>query len=165
MKDLAGLQYYPNLNLQASYIIVAQGSSMASDAGKDAYSIGVGINIPLQLGRRTAATEEAEATLRANQLNYRAIENNVKAEIQDFHFQLESIGHALDLYNEGLLVQAQSALESALSAYSTGSLDFLNLLDTLRTLLHVRLGYIEQQSNYQQTLAALERSVGGTLVQ
>ena len=91
-------------------------------------------------------------------------DNQIAGGIQDFHFQLESIGHALDLYNEGLLVQAQSALESALSAYSTGTLDFLNLLDSLRTLLHVRLGYVEQQSNYQQTLAALERSVGGILV-
>ena len=159
------MQYYPNLNLLASYIIVAHGSSMASDAGKDAYSIGVGINLPIQFGRRSAATEEAEATLRANQLSHRNVENNVRAEIHDLHFQLESISHTLDLYNEGLRVQAESALESALAAYSTGKLDFLNLLDSQRMLLHVRLGYVELQSNYQQTLAALERAVGGTLVQ
>jgi cobalt-zinc-cadmium efflux system outer membrane protein len=162
MKDLANLQYYPNFNLQASYITVARGNSMASDAGKDAYSVGLGINIPIQLGRRTAATEEAEATYQANQLIYRSVENNVKAEIEDLHFQLQSIARTLDLYNQGLLAQSQSSLESALFAYSTGKLDFLNLLDSERMLLQARLGYVEQQSNYQKTLAALERAVGGS---
>ena len=164
MKDLASLQYYPNFNLQASYITVAKGNSMASDAGKDAFAVGLGINIPIQLGRRSAETEEAEATYEANQLHYRNVENDVKAEIRDLHFQLQSIGQSLDLYSNGLLTQSQSALESALSAYSTGKLDFLTLLDSERMLLQVRLGYVEQQSNYQQTLAALERSVGGSLV-
>jgi cobalt-zinc-cadmium efflux system outer membrane protein len=161
MKDLAGLQYYPNFNLQASYITVARGSSMAPDAGKDAYSVGVGISIPIELSRRSAAKEEAEATYRANQLSYHNTENDVKAEVEDLHFQLQSIGRTLDLYNQGLLVQSQSALESALSAYSTGKLDFLNLLDSERMLLQARLGYVEQQANYQKTLAALERAVGG----
>jgi len=164
MKNLAGLQYYPNFNLQASYITVARGTSMASDAGKDAYSIGIGMNIPIQLGRRSAATEEAEATYRANELTYRNIQNNIRAEVQDLRFQLQSIGRTIDLYNQGLLLQSQSALESALSAYSTGKLDFLNLLDSERMLLQARLGYVEQQSNYQKTLAALERAVGGSLV-
>ena len=163
MKDLASLQYYPNFNLQAAYVTVAKGNSVASDAGKDAFSIGLGINIPIQLGRRSAETEEAEATYEANQLQYKNVENDVKAEIKDLHFQLQSIGQSLDLYNNGLLTQSQSALESALSAYSTGKLDFLTLLDSERMLLQVRLGYVEQQSNYQNTLAALERAVGGSL--
>jgi cobalt-zinc-cadmium efflux system outer membrane protein len=162
MRDLAGLQYYPNFNLQANYITVSRGSSMAPDAGKDAYSVGVGISIPIQLGRRSAAKEQAEATYRANQLSYRNTENDVRAEVEDLHFQLQSIGRTLDLYNQGLLVQSQSALESALSAYSTGKLDFLNLLDSERMLLQARLGYVEQQANYQKTLAALERAVGGS---
>lgn len=163
MKSLAELQYYPNFSVQASYINVARRNSMASDAGKDAYSIGIGLNIPIQFGRRSAATEEAEATYRANTLMRRNVENTVRAEIEDLHFQLMSIGRTLDLYDQGLLVQAQNALESALSAYSTGKMDFLSLLDSERMLLRTRLGYIEEQANYQKTLAALERAVGGRL--
>jgi outer membrane protein, heavy metal efflux system len=162
MKSLAQLQYYPNFNVQASYISVARRNSMASDAGKDAYSIGIGLNIPIQLGRRSAATEEAEATYRGNALMMRNVENTVRAEIEDLHFQLVTIGRTLDLYDQGLLVQAQNALESALSAYSTGKMDFLNLLDSERMLLQTRLGYVEEQANYQKTLAALERAVGGS---
>ena len=161
MKNLVGLQYYPNFNFQASYITVARGMSTAPDAGKDAYSVGVGINIPIQFGKRSAATQEAEATYLANELSYRNTENNVKAEIRDLHAELDNVGRTLDLYDQGLLVQSQSALESALSAYSTGKLDFLNLLDSERMLLQARLGYVEQQSNYDKTLAALERAVGG----
>ncbi|MGB6031638.1 MAG: TolC family protein, partial [Bacteroidota bacterium] len=160
-KDLADKEYYPNLNLQATYITVARGSSPAPDAGKDAYGVGLGINIPIQLGRRVAATEEAEATYEASKLAHRALENTVRAEIADLRFQLDNSRRTLDLYDRGLLVQAESALESALSAYRTGKLDFLSLLDSERMLLQARLGYVKEQSSYQKILAGLERATGG----
>jgi len=160
-KDLADIEYYPNLSLQATYITVARGSSPAPDAGKDAYGVGLGLNIPIQLGRRVAATEEAEATYEASKLAHRNLENTVRAEIADLRFQLDNSGRTLELYDRGLLVQAESALESALSAYRTGKLDFLSLLDSERMLLQARLGYVKEQSSYQKILAGLERAIGG----
>ncbi|MCK5571898.1 MAG: TolC family protein [Bacteroidetes bacterium] len=162
-KDLADIEYYPNLNLQATYITVARGSSAAPDAGKDAYGVGLGLNIPIQLGRRVAASEEAEATYEASKLAHRNLENTVRAEIADLRFQLDNSRRTLELYDKGLLVQAESALESALYAYRTGKLDFLSLLDSERMLLQARLGYVTEQSSYQKIVAALERSVGGEL--
>jgi len=161
MKDLARKEYFPNFNLQASYITVSKKNSMASDAGKDAYSIGIGLSLPIQLGRRVAATEEAEATDQANRLTYENLKNSVEAEIADLCFQLQSTQQTLDLYSQGLLVQAQSSLESAVSAYQTGKLDFLSLLDSERMVLQTKLGYVKEQSNYRKIAAALERAVGG----
>jgi cobalt-zinc-cadmium efflux system outer membrane protein len=161
MKDLARKEYFPNFNLQASYITVSKKNSMASDAGKDAYSIGIGLSLPIQFGRRVAATEEAEATDQANRLTYENLKNSVEAEIADLCFQLQSTQQTLDLYSQGLLVQAQTSLESAVSAYQTGKLDFLSLLDSERMVLQAKLGYVKEQSNYGKIAAALERAVGG----
>jgi outer membrane protein TolC len=163
MKDLARKEYLPNISLGASYITIPRVSSTFSDAGKDAYSIMVGINLPIQFGRRGAAVEEAEATLLASRLSYKNVENNVRAEVSDLHFQLQSTAQTLDLYEEGLLLQAESSLESALSAYRTGKLDFLNLLDSERMLLQTNLTYVKERSNYEKVVAAIERSVGGEL--
>jgi cobalt-zinc-cadmium efflux system outer membrane protein len=161
MKDLARKEYLPNFSLQASYITVSKRNSMAPDAGKDAYSVGIGINLPIQLGRRVAAGEEAEATDQANRLAYDNLRNGVEAEIADLCFQLQSTQQTLDLYSQGLLVQAQSSLESAVSAYQTGKLDFLSLLDSERMVLQTKLGYVKELSNYRKIAAALQRAVGG----
>ena len=162
MGKFARLDYLPNFTLQFTYITIPKlATSMGADAGKDPYGISVGINLPLQFGRRAAALEEAEALTRANTLSQRNVENMVRAEIEDITFQLQTSGKTLDLYKTGLIVQAESSLESALSAYRTGKMDFLNLLDAERMLLQVRLGYVREQAAYRKLAAALDRALGG----
>jgi outer membrane protein TolC len=164
MKSLAKREYLPDFNLQGSYISIPKASTnMFSDAGKDPYSVMVGVNLPIWLGRRNAAVNEAEETIVANQRSYENLANNVKAEIVDFYFQIETTGKTLDLYEQGLIAQAESSLQSALAAYRTGRLDFLNLLDAERMLLQFNLGYVKELANYNKQVAAIERAVGGEL--
>jgi len=165
MSDLARLEYFPNFSFQASYITIPNGVSKAVDSGKDPYSFSVGINIPLFFGRRSAAVEQADANMVASKMGYTNVVNNVEAEIVDLIAQVRSTGRTLDLYDKGLLVQASSSLESALSAYRTGKMDFLSLLDAERMLLQVRLGFIREQTTYKKLVAALERAAGGRLGQ
>ena len=63
------------------------------------------------------------------------------------------------------MTQAESSLESALSSYRTGKLDFLDLLDAERMLLNLNLGYVKEQAGYQKYVAALEKAVGGEFQQ
>lgn len=165
MKSLAKKAYFPDFNLRANYIDISKGVSTAPDAGKNAWSIMFGLNLPIWLGKRNAAVREADELLLSNKLIYENFENQVKSEIRDFYYQLQITGKTLDLYEQGLLTQAESSLESAMASYRTGKLDFLNLLDAERMLLNLNLGYIKEQSNYRKQLAALERTVGGKLPQ
>lgn len=165
LKSLAKREYLPDFTFRANYIDVSKGVSPASDAGKNAWSFNFGLNIPIWLGKRKAAVREADEILSSNKLTYENFENQVKSEIKDFYYQLEITGKTLDLYEQGLLTQAESSLESAISSYRTGKLDFLDLLDAERMLLNLNLGYIKEQSNYRKQLAALERAVGGNLPQ
>ena len=165
MKSLAKREYWPDLNLRANYIDVSKGVSTAPDAGKNAWSVMVGLNLPIWLGKRNAAVREADETISSNRLAYENLENQVKAEIKDFYYQVQITGRTLDLYEQGLIAQAESSLESSLASYRTGRLDFLNLLDAERMLLNLNLGYVKEQSSYQAQLAALERAVGGELPQ
>ena len=162
-RSLAKREFLPDFTLQANYIDVSKGVSLAADAGKNAWSVTFGLNLPIWLGKRKAAVRQAENVLASNKLAYEDGENQVRAEIKDFHYQLEITGKTLDLYEQGLITQAESSLESAVSSYGTGKLDFLDLLDAERMLLNLKLGYAKEQSNYQKQFAALERTVGGEL--
>lgn len=163
MKRLANKEYLPDFNIQANYIDVAKGTSMAPDAGKDAWSVMVGLNLPIWLGKRKAAVREADEMTASDKLRYENLVNQVKAEVRDVYYQLEISGKTLDLYEQGLLTQAETSLQSTLASYQTGKLDFLNLLDAERMLLNLNLGYVKEQANYHKQVAALERAVGGVL--
>ncbi len=165
MKRLARKNYWPDFKLAANYVDVSKGVSLAPDAGKNAWSVMVGMNIPIWLGKRRAESREADEVISSRKLAYEDLENQVKSEVRDFYYQLEITGKTLDLYEQGLVAQAESSLESALSSYRTGRLDFLSLLDAERMLLSLNLGLIKEQSNYRKHLAALERAVGGELGQ
>ena len=101
--------------------------------------------------------------LSANQLSYDNLKNNIIAEITDLYFQIDATGKTLDLYEQGLLIQAKSSLQSALAAYRAGKFDFLNLLDAERMLLQFNLAYVKELTNYNKQVAALERAVGRDL--
>ena len=121
----------------------------------------VGINLPIWLGGRKAGVNQAEENILAQNLSYENLMNHVQAEVADLIFQIKTLAEILDLYEQGLLTQAERSLQSAIAAYQTGKLDFLNLLDAERMLLQLRLAYTNEQANYCKQVAALERAVGG----
>ncbi|MEE9169946.1 MAG: TolC family protein [bacterium] len=161
--SLAKKNYYPDFNIQATYITVPKVNDMFPDSGKDPFGIMFGINIPIWLGARKAGVRQADENFSAQRLKYENLMNQVEAEIADITFQIKTTGETLDLYERGLLIQAESSLKSATAAYQTGKLDFLNLLDAERMLLQLRLAYTNEQANYFKQIAALERAIGGNL--
>lgn len=162
MRRLAKRNFWPDLNVQANLIDVSEGMSSAPDAGKNAWSVMLGINLPIWFGQRQAAVREADELTAANRESLEDTENKIAAEIRDLVVQVRLAERALELYEQGLLTQAETSLESALASYRTGNLDFMSLLDAERMLLNLNLGYVKEQAHYRKQLAALERATGGT---
>ena len=159
---LAGKASYPDLNVQATYVTIPKLAAVPSDAGKDPFALMVGVNLPIWFGKNRARVEQAQAARVAQELRQKSLQNAMEAEVADVLFQMRATRQTLQLYEQGLLVQAESSLESALSAYKTGNLDFLNLLDAERMLLQFRLAYFNEIASYFKQVAALERATGGT---
>jgi cobalt-zinc-cadmium efflux system outer membrane protein len=67
------------------------------------------------------------------------------------------------LYEEKILPATQRSVESAQSNYTSGSLDFLRLIDAQRQVDAQRTMYYQATAEYHRRLAELERVVGGTL--
>jgi outer membrane protein TolC len=66
----------------------------------------------------------------------------------------------MDLYEKGIIPQSRLALESATSAYQTGSVDFSALLDSLMTVFSFELEYQRNLAEYLKALARIEEYTG-----
>jgi outer membrane protein TolC len=61
------------------------------------------------------------------------------------------------------LSQAELSFRSALAAYQTGRVEFVNLLEAQRALRESRMGYYKATASFVQNVADLERAVGRDL--
>ena len=66
----------------------------------------------------------------------------------------------IELYRQGIVPQATAALDSALSAYEVGTVDFLTLVESALTILNYELRYHEEIRDYYRNLASLEEVLG-----
>ena len=161
---LARLGNRPDFTIQASYITVPRAAgNIASDAGKDAFGVMLNVNLPLFRKRRRAEVHEAMARVEESRSARESIQNTVTAEVAEAFGRMRYSGRALDVYEQGLLAQAENSVLATLAAYQTGQMAFLDLLDAERMVLRTRLGYVAEMANYRKYLSLLERAAGGSL--
>jgi len=67
-------------------------------------------------------------------------------------------------YGGGLLAKADSVLETARYAYSTGATSLLDLLEAIRTYADTRADYNTAVHDYWVSVYALDRAVGKDIV-
>ncbi len=164
--DLAKKDYWPNVTLGVGMINVGGRGDPAGlllpppDNGKNAYSFSVGINIPIRRDKYNAGVLEATEGLIANRKQYLNIRNEMEFSIRDQAIRIETLREQVELFEEVLIPQAEEALRSTESAYETGQLGALDLLDSERVLLELRLINARYYADYLRALANLERAIG-----
>ena len=164
--QLAKKGSWPDFTVGAGFINVLGRSDPAGrlnpppQNGKNIYSFTLGINLPFRRRRHHAAILEAtEATISSRE-GYRSLVNQVEASIRAVGFRIETLQEQILLFERTLLPQAEQVLRSTEDAYSTGRLGVLDLLDSERELLQVRMGLAKLISDYMKSLAEMERAIG-----
>jgi cobalt-zinc-cadmium efflux system outer membrane protein len=164
--QLARRNYWPDFTVGAGFVNVLQRSDMAGvlnppdQNGRNVFGITVGMNIPIRRRKYDAAVTEATEDKIASRENYRNVVNRMEASIRAIGFKIQAISEQIALFEHTLMPQAEQSLQSTEAAYSTGSLGVLDLLDSERVLLDVRLGLAQLNSDYMKSLAEMERAVG-----
>lgn len=163
---LARREYWPDVTVGAGYVYVngrqdpAGKENPPPDNGKDVYSFSVGVNLPIFRRKYDAGVLEASERFLAARDGYRDLINSVEVSVRSIGFRIGTIQNQIDLFENALLPQADQALRSSESAYSTGTLGVLDLLDSERVLLDVRLGLAQLRSDYLKSLSEMERAIG-----
>jgi outer membrane protein TolC len=130
------------------------------DNGRDVAGIMLGFNIPLWEGKNLSRVRGATELKYANERNYDRVENSMEFSVRDGVLRAETGLEQLELYESVLIPLAEQALDSTESAYATGKLNALDLIDSERFLLKVRLADAKLKTDYVKALADIERAIG-----
>lgn len=151
--DLAWREYFPDVSLVGSYNQVMQERDLQP-------FVGIQLNLPLRLGRRKAAVEEARARVEQARSQRVALEDEVRLGVRSGADRLAEAVHVAHLFRDRLLPAAEDQLSAARSGFETGRNSFLALIDAQRNLLDVELGYEEALANVARRRAELDRALG-----
>jgi outer membrane protein TolC len=151
--SLARREYLPDFGAGASY------NSMWGDS-EHRFMVGVSVNVPLQVGRRKAAVDEAEAEVLRRRSERAALADRLAAEVEAAHHQLAAAHHIVGLYDKRLLPAARDRVRSARAAFETGDSDLEMLIEAEREMRDAQLSYINAVAERNRRYAALQRTVG-----
>lgn len=129
----------------------------------DAYDLMFSVNIPLWQGKYDNQVSEARANTEALKSKLKAEENLKIFEVRESFINVEAAARARDLYETGLLPQAEISFQSAMANYQTGKIDFLTMLDSQRALKKTRIEHMKSVVEYRKNIALLEKAVGKEL--
>jgi len=113
-------------------------------------SLMLGASIPIFAGRRQLRMrDEANAMRAMAEADVAAVRADTRGQIGEAYADLARARNLTRLYRTTVLPQAEATVESALSAYRVGTVDFMTLLDDRMTV-----------NRYRQELYALEADEG-----
>ncbi len=135
------------------------------DNGRNAVSVSLGVSLPIWRGKYRAGIEQAAAELLAHRHQRAEARNAMERGVQDAIVRLETLDRQIELLDTVLIPQAEEALRATEAAYETGQLAVLDLLDSERMLIEIRLLRARHVSDSLIALGDLERAVGMRVAQ
>lgn len=163
---LAKRNYWPDIVLGAGLVNVGGRGDPAGitapppDDGKNAWTVSVGVSLPIWRDKLKAAVRQAGEEMTAQQESRATLVNDLEFDVRDQVIRLQTLAEQIRLFEDVLLPQAREAQRSTEAAYQTGQVGVLDLLDSERVLLDVRLVNERQRADYLVALAELERAIG-----
>lgn len=158
--SLAHREYWPDVTTSLNWYEMGDEGLSPVANGRDAFSLGVGVNLPIYRHRLDAAVREAENKLCATAHRYDAIRDQYQTEIETLHAQFREHHLTLKILEADIVPRAEETLRLTLASYRAGRADFQQLIDVYRTLLRYRVDLHRHLALSQQALASLERTVG-----
>jgi len=151
--NLARKEYYPDFGVGYMY----QNRPLLPEMHGFTFSL----NIPIfYKARKQAGVEEATEELRAAERMREDRETTLVFKVKEQFLAARASQELYRLYSQALVPQSSLALESALSAYEVGSVDFLTVMESYSAVLDFEVDYYRELANYLTALARLEPLVG-----
>ncbi len=155
--DLAKKDYFSDFTAMVEYRRIDADPS-------DTWASSLTINIPWLWSKQRYKVKEAKDELSAAIADTEAVNNQTIFEVRDLVSRLIAAESTVNLFKTSVIPQASQALDAARVGYETGTIDFLTLIDSQRTLLDSKLQYYKALTEYEQNLARMERVVGIELI-
>lgn len=153
---LARKEFLPDFEFMAGYDAFWQEKELRSQ-------VGMRLNLPVRKDRRYAGLAEAQAKLAQRRAELDRLIDQVAFQLQEAYEKVRKAERAVLLYEKTLNPAAKANVEAAQTAYVTGKIAFLSLVEAQRQKTSIQDRYYETVTDYHRRLATLERVVGARL--
>ncbi len=131
---LARRAYFPDFTLSGGYDRFWQEHALQP-------VVGLALNVPLQLGRRDGALDEAHAELARARSQAQREEDAVRFDVARAIDRLREAHHLLELTSDRMLPVSRDRLVASRAAFEAGRGSFLELIDAERGVRSAELDY------------------------
>jgi len=146
-------KYLPNFGLGFTY--------GEREKWRDLLSFRVTMNLPIYFfSKQNKKVDQTAKMMDFASQSYLNQQNEILYGLEDVMSEIERNSELLELFQTGILPQAEQSLKSAEAAYQVGKIDFLTLLNNQMTLYNYEVEYYRVLTNYQKSLADLEPILG-----
>lgn len=150
---LARREFFPDFKLVGAYDAMWDVDEMRP-------FVGLEMNVPIQLGRRRAALEQASAELRQARRERERLADEIGAEARSAQERLHEAHHLLGITRDRMLPAAKDRLAAARAGYEAGTADFRDLVEAERALRSAELEDQRAQAELSRRAADLLAAIG-----
>jgi outer membrane protein TolC len=163
--ERAQLEYFPDLTFGAQWGEMTRNRALAGSAdGLDMVGLNVSGNLPVYRNKISAGVREAEAQVVASARQYDQMRDQTLRDVKNLFAQVKSQQEMAQLFRESIIPKTQQALDVAIREYQVGTTEFVQMIDNWRELLRFQIMHQQLEAQLRQSLASLERVVGGFTV-
>jgi outer membrane protein TolC len=149
----AARERYPDLMVGVAY-----GQRPAFD---DMASVMIGLNLPLRSGsRQIPLRREMEALEARSAALVGDLTNETYAQLIEARAEAERARELGALYATAIIPQAGAAVESALSAYRVGQVDYMTLVENQMTVNRYQIELVRITARFHQAVARIDALLG-----
>jgi len=155
-KSEAMLSYLPDFDLGfANHRLAGEAST---------WDFTLSIPVPLFFWQPArGAIAEARASIRSLERQSEDLANRISLEVDEACYNARTAADQIALFEKEILTQAEDVYDLVLFSFQEGEIGGIELIDARRSLLEARKAYADALYNHSLTIAALERSVGGSI--
>ena len=162
--ELAKKRFYPDVGVGLEWTTnAAMMDAGLRDSQRDEVMLMFGLNLPIWRKSYSAGHSQARADLSRTMHEKKQAENTFVARAAQALYDFEDSDRKLKLYGDVLIPKSEELLEASETAYKSGTIDFLSLINAQQKLLEFQLYYERAMTDNQQELARLEMLVGAEL--
>ncbi len=144
---------YPDVTVSTSY------SSMWA-MPEHRWMVGLGLDLPIQLGRRAGAVDEANAEHARFESEVARLSDKARTEVAVALKRREEAEHVARLYKERLIPVARAQIAAARAGFVSSRNDFVAVVGAERNLRGVELAYQMALADLDRRGAELDRALG-----
>jgi cobalt-zinc-cadmium efflux system outer membrane protein len=162
LKSVEQSEWKIEFERQSRLPTVTVNGSYWREIGREAFQGGLSVPMPLWY-RRQGEIASSLGVKRREEAELLRTRNELARAVHQHYQDARTTAELIEVFDKGLLKQAQEALRLAQFSFQQGASSLLEVFDAQRVQRQILLDYAQARHDLSVSLARLEQAVGGTL--